>query len=219
MNSKHAEVLAIVRHHLDAKTLAIVESALRADGRMEVIRDAFLEGLDHEAVKMIRDLDPAKRRVLVPTSTSLEIEPAETAQILARPQTGPYQPLRLLISKSCAGSFDINDIRIGMRSQFAQSGDIPADIFEVDAPQLDAVMGVLEQDPEVRRVLVTVTEKEARFGIHLDLDVVEMAMELMIVVTNTGTKPLRFRATWVGEVLPFTLPKVEAPDGSDWSGL
>ena len=194
LSPKHAEVLAIVREHLDASTLAIVESALRADARMVVIRDAFLVGRDHEAVKMLRDLDPVKPRMLLPMSTSVEILPSQSAQITARPQVGPFRLLRLLVSKSCAGSFDINDIRVGTRSQFAQSGEVPADAFEVDAPTLDVVM-----DGE-RQVLVTVTETEARFGIPLDLPVVETAMDVTLYVTNTGDQSLRFRAAWVGEV-------------------
>jgi len=194
LSPKHAEVLAIVREHLDVTTLAIVESALRADARMAVIRDAFLEGRDHEAVKMLRDLDPMKPRMLLPMSTAEWILPGRSAQIMARPQVGPFQLLRLLVSKSCAGSFDINEIRVGTRSQFAQAGDVPADVFEVDAPALDVVM-----DGE-RQVLVTVTETEARFVIPLDLPVVETAMDVTLYVTNTGDQSLRFRAAWIGEI-------------------
>jgi len=194
LSPKHAEVLAIVREHLDASTLAIVESALRADARMIVIRDAFLEGRDHEAVKMLRDLDPVKPRMLLPMSTAQVIAPSEIAQITARPQVGPFRLLRLLVSKSCAGSFDINEIRVGTRSQFARSGEVPADVFEVDAPELDVVM-----DGE-RQVMVTVTETEARFGIALTLPVVDTAMDVTLYVTNTGDQALRFRAAWIGEI-------------------
>jgi len=194
LSPKHAEVLAIVREHLDVTTLAIVESALRADARMAVIRDAFLEGRDHEAVKMLRDLDPVKPRMLLPMSTAEGILPGQITQITARPQVGPFRLLRLLVSKSCAGSFDINEIRVGTRSQFARSGEVPADVFEVDAPELDVVM-----DGE-RQVMVTVTETEARFGIALTLPVVDTAMDVTLYVTNTGDQALRFRAAWIGEI-------------------
>lgn len=195
LSPKHAEVLAIVRPHLDGATLAIVESALRSDDRLEMIRDAFLEGRDHEAVKMLRDLDPAKPRMFLPASTPMEILPTQSAQIMARPQVGPFRILRLLVSRSCAGSFDINDIVVGTRSQFAQSGDVPADAFEVDGPELDAVFDEVGE----RQVSLAVTEKEARFGIPIDLTV-DTAVDVRLVVTNVGDQPLRFRAAWVGEV-------------------
>lgn len=194
MPPKHAEVLAILRGYLDATAFAIVESALVADSRMAVIRDAFLEGRDHEAVNMLRELDPAKPRMLLPMSTPQDLRPAEVAMVTARPQVGPFRPVRLLVSRSCAGYFDINDIRIGTRSQFAQSGNVPADAFEVDAPGLDVLID--GEEP----VLVTVTEKEARFGIALDLDLVAPSQELILIVTNQSDQPRRFRAAWIGEV-------------------
>lgn len=53
MTRAHDEILAIVSQHLDSAKLEVIRRALRSDDRLAVIRDAFLEERDAEAVNMI----------------------------------------------------------------------------------------------------------------------------------------------------------------------
>jgi hypothetical protein len=65
----------------------------------------------------------------LPMSTPLEIsiEPTQSAQITGRPRVRDFLPERLVIAD--ADNWIVNDIRIGVRSQLAQSGDIPGQSF------------------------------------------------------------------------------------------
>lgn len=197
------QVLKIVAPYLDKATLAIVESALAADERMAVIRDAFLEGRDHEAVHMIRALDPVGRWVLLPCSTMMRIEPTQSVQITCRPQHGPFDPCHLLVSRSCA-DFLLNDVRVRNRSQFLQSGDVPLDPFVVDAPALDVLL-MREADaggetPINEEIVVKINRSGSQLlGVRLDIEPVDEGGELVLVVTNNGTAPAPFLATWLGQ--------------------
>ncbi len=79
-----------------------------------------------------RQPNMANREVL-PMSTGVAILPTFSAQITARPQRVAFRPERVFISGSgtSGGSADwiVNDIKIGNRSQFSQSGDVPGDMF------------------------------------------------------------------------------------------
>lgn len=96
----------------------------------------------------------AKREVL-PLCTDKLVRPGEIAEITARPQRVAFRPERFFVSDACAeykgpwwkrlwpwykapqslGASDwlIHDIKIGNRSQFAQAGTIPADMFRSSA--------------------------------------------------------------------------------------
>lgn len=197
-STKHEEVLSIVAKHLDAETLEIVRSALAADDRMHVIRDAFLEGRDHDGVHMIRQLDPTvKLWHLLPCSTGVPIEPTQSAQITARPQSGPFAPRYLLVSRNCGAHFLINDIRVGTRSEFIQAGDVPADVFMVDAPSLEALF-----NEEKGWFTVTIDRTgSALLGVRLDIADVQVSQDLVLIVTNiSDDRTLPFSAAWLGEL-------------------
>jgi len=72
-------------------------------------------------------------REVLPMSTGVAILPTQSAQITARPQRVAFRPERVFISSAgtTGGAADwiVNDIKIGNRSQFSQSGDIPGDMF------------------------------------------------------------------------------------------
>jgi hypothetical protein len=98
---------------------------------------------------------PIASREVLPLSTGVRVNPGQSAQITARPQRSAFRPERLFVSDSGsmnngpwwkrlwpwysapqskgASDWVINDIRIGSRSQFSQSGDIPADMFRSGA--------------------------------------------------------------------------------------
>ena len=76
-------------------------------------------------------------RDILPMSTGVPILPTQSAQITGRPQCLVFQCNRFLISNAgtAGGSADwiVNDIKIGNRSQFVQSGDVPGDLFATNA--------------------------------------------------------------------------------------
>ena len=197
ISAKNKEVLAIVAKHLDAETLEIVRSALATDDRMLVIRDAFLEGRDHEAVHLIRELDPTVAFWhLLPCSANVPILPTQSAQITARPQLGPFAPRYLLVSRNCGAQFMINDIRVGNRSEFLQAGDVPADVFMVDAPSLEALF-----NEEKGWFTVTIDRTgSALLGVRLDIAEVQASQDFQLIVTNISDQTLPFSAAWLGEV-------------------
>ena len=196
--AKHDQVLAIVGKHLDDTTLEIVKSALAADERMAIIRDAFLDGRDHEAVHMIRDLDPIGLRHLLPASAPAQIPAHALAQIICRPQMAPFKVTHLLVSRTCAEFFNVNDLRVGNRSQFVQAGDVPADLFEVDAPILDS--SALDDLKPGEMITIKIDKVIGRLGLALDLESVNVAMDLVLIVTNIDDRPHVFRAAWLGEI-------------------
>jgi hypothetical protein len=76
-------------------------------------------------------------RDILPMSTGVPILPTQSAQITGRPQTLVFKIGRFVISNAgtAGGAADwiVNDIKIGNRSQFVQSGDVPGDMFAVNA--------------------------------------------------------------------------------------
>ena len=76
-------------------------------------------------------------RDILPLSTGVPILPTQSAQITGRPQVRAFAGRRLMVSNAgtAGGAADwiINDIKIGNRSQFVQSGDVPGDLFAVNA--------------------------------------------------------------------------------------
>ena len=87
---------------------------------------------------MIEDRGPTRAdREVLPMSTGVAILPTQSAQITARPQRVAFRPERVFISSAgtTGGAADwiVNDIKIGNRSQFSQSGDVPGDMFATNA--------------------------------------------------------------------------------------
>jgi len=76
-------------------------------------------------------------REILPMSTGVAILPTQSAQITARPQRIAFRPERVFISAAGtdggAADWIVNDIKIGNRSQFSQSGDVPGDMFATNA--------------------------------------------------------------------------------------
>jgi hypothetical protein len=79
---------------------------------------------------------------------------------------------RLIIPALIADSFTIDDIRIGKDSQFGAAGSVPAAVY----------------------ANVTV-------GANLNLDMARVGMQIVIVVTNVGPDPQRFRAGLIGAAI------------------
>jgi hypothetical protein len=87
---------------------------------------------------LVQDPGPDRSgREVLPMSTGVAILPTQSAQITARPQRVAFRPERVFISAAgtSGGAADwvVNDIKIGNRSQFSQSGDVPGDMFATNA--------------------------------------------------------------------------------------
>jgi hypothetical protein len=82
----------------------------------------------------IHDAQPVEPlRLILPMSGYINVLPGKSIQITARPQEHIFQPERLVIHGG--QDWRINDAKVGNRSQFMQSGDVPGSAFEacVDA--------------------------------------------------------------------------------------
>ena len=119
----------------------------------------------------LRDMAPpdmANRQVLPMNTGTTPVPQNSTAQITSRPQRVAFRPERVFVSSGAgvdaggnpltAASWIINDITIGNRSQFAQSGALPGDMFsnvaidsfvtfETAQTAMDVVMIVTYQGP------------------------------------------------------------------------
>lgn len=213
------QVMAVVRKDLDPATAAIVEDLLHNGERLLVIRDAFMEERDALAVKMIRDLDPNRYMALLPISVDMRnqtysgaggLMPGAACQITARPQRAPFRPRYLILSRETAEALDINDIRVGNRSQTEQAGDVPGEMFAVDMPEgslaaLDAMdtshltHGGVPIDPTPIYTLTINAKAVERLPLPIDFEPVQLAMDLTVIATNISDKPLaRFRGAFIG---------------------
>ena len=81
----------------------------------------------------------ASRQVLPMNTGTTPVPIGLTAQITSRPQRVAFRPERVFVSDADVGgggtaaNWIINDITIGNRSQFAQSGALPGDMFAAQA--------------------------------------------------------------------------------------
>ncbi len=67
-------------------------------------------------------------RITLPMSSGVNILPNTSAQITSRPQNVAFRPERIIIGGS-PSDWIVNDIKVGNRSQFSQSGDVPGEMF------------------------------------------------------------------------------------------
>jgi len=200
-------IMEVVKHDLDPQTIEIVNEMLYDGHRLSVIRDAFMENRDALAVKMIRDLDPLQGMELLPFSTSVFVEPSQSAQVTARPQRVAFRPRYLILAKETAEAVDINDIKIGNRSQMSQAGDVPGEMFGVDIPagsfdRLDELARDLSDGPPLTPVFQLRVGMRAleRLPLPLDFETAQTAMDVTVIFTNISNKPVRIRGAFVGAV-------------------
>lgn len=100
------------------------------------------------------------RETLPMTSGNVPVMPTQSVQITARPMRGPFRPERLFIS-GVAADWIINDIVIGNQSQFAQTGDIPGEMFAVSAIDTFAVFDTVQTTMDIRLVATYIGSNQA----------------------------------------------------------
>jgi len=224
-DSAIAAALALVKEHLGDAAVRELEIKIEDSDRIKVIRDAFLEGHDREAVTLMRDLvrwgdiHEGSFRFL-PTSAGGSIAPGQSAMIAARPQTYAFRALALLVSEQ-SRRFLISDLRVGNRSQFVQSGDIPADVLTPIPAELEAVFA--ESTVEEARKIEVVMRADvlSRAIVPIDCEICLTAMELVIIVVNPTKEALPWRAVWLGKDVepPASRRRMPVDPESDWSGI
>lgn len=107
----------------------------------EVIRDAFIIGLDRDAITILIDeiglvtteKDRINRRTVVPVKAEMLIRGGSIATVTARPQV-PFRPWYFQIAESCANHFDIANIMIGNWCEFVTNADIDGKRFIREYP-------------------------------------------------------------------------------------
>ncbi len=110
----------------------------------------------------------AARVVPIGFDTVAAVPAFTSATITQRPQE-PFRPSRIFIPSDIAGSFLVDDIKVGNRSQLAANGSLPARMFQENAT-----------------------------GISLLLDTADPAIDVVLRVTNISGAALRFFAAVVG---------------------
>ena len=96
---------------------------------------------------------------------------AATAIVNSQPQV-VFRPDRLVIPAAIAGSFVVNDLRIGKNSQFANATPVPASVFA-----------------------------ETAFGVSLKCDTAQISQVISLNVTNISGGALQFRAALIGPAI------------------
>jgi len=93
------------------------------------------------------------------------------ALVVSQPQV-PFRVERLVVPSDIAGSFTIDNFRVGKNSQFASNDPVPARVFD-----------------------------EGAFGVRLRGDTAQVSMDVTLDVTNISGAGVRFRAAVIGTAL------------------
>ena len=203
-------ILKMLEQTLDSKSLAKVREAIEDAARLTVIRDAFLNGRDVEAVTLIKQLDLTKakrkinknaapvlgmRRAILGISSSAEISPGQNVTCVTRPQI-PFKPDRFAVSRRCSSAFLIERFQVGNRAQDVANSTIPADMMEASFPELPYLFDSSEPGMPIEIRIDSFVE--AQFGIPIDMDTCQVAQDLVVQVSNDGPIPLRFYGLYLG---------------------
>jgi hypothetical protein len=122
---------------------------------------------------MIRNQVPTKsRRTILPIESATAIAAGVTSNVTARPQDLAFKPERLIIPSTIAPDFLIVDIKVGNRSQFTQSGNVPGEAF---IPNSDDAM--------------------------VDFDTLQTSQDFVMIVQNISGASRTFRAALFGHAL------------------
>jgi hypothetical protein len=104
--------------------------------QQQIIGNVPMGGIDGFPPRNLLIDAPAPQRAgreVLPMSVDTPILIGQSAQITSRPQRVAFRPERVFISAGPTGeganAWLVNDIKIGNRSQFSQSGYIPGDMF------------------------------------------------------------------------------------------
>lgn len=120
----------------------------------------------HSAMLVQRQVTKAREYPLGFPTTA--VAAGATATITSQPQT-PFRGRRLIIPSDIAGSFLINDLKVGKNSMFPTSNPVPARAFT-----------------------------ELGVGVDLNLDTAQISQIISLAVENTSGAALDFNAVLIG---------------------
>lgn len=184
----------------------------------KVIRDAFLEGRDNEAMRILdsqeyralKNTEHVGRRTFVGINSHHPLTPRAVGTLIIRPQVQGFKVDRVVVSPSCAESFTVVDLRVGNRSQLIQSSEIAGNILGI-SPSLDWVVTIPPDSPpafvdEHGRTIPSIsvditTQGELALGQPIDFDICETSQDLVIIVHNIDDVPRMFRGAFLGQLL------------------
>jgi hypothetical protein len=120
---------------------------------MELTRRSFLAGLGSVTVGLLfaRKLDAvldSLERDLVAEQQAEDQQPS-AAEIVVVAQMG-FRPQRLIVATPIAALFVIENIRIGLNSQFTSDQGIPGDLFRADATGTAMQLETAQPGTEIR---------------------------------------------------------------------
>jgi hypothetical protein len=158
---------------------------------------AFLRGWIACEMRSPRTVARFMLAMSVPTYESVAA-PGQAFLITARPQRSWFRGERIAIPDDVARHFVINDIRVGVRSQFIQAGDLDGSLF---AARIASTPTYTFDGPHRLTMDPAVAES---IGRELAMDLCEAAMEITFTVTAKPTMPegTRFAAMIIGTCPP-----------------
>jgi hypothetical protein len=136
--------------------------------RDHVVRQAAMARSFQPRTIDVRSRAARAPRRLVLNFRQLNVQPGGAIDLPARPQL-PFRPERLFVQSDIAGNFELVDIIVGNRSQFAQATPMSARIAA-----------------------------ETSFGFDMHMDTAMVAMDVTLRIANITGAPSDFRATIVG---------------------
>jgi hypothetical protein len=170
------EVLGAWRRQMRAKKARrlgrarAVRSAQVAKSRKNLVKRAILAKKLQQA-KILEPRRPTHARVQSMGLSMANVAPGATVDIIARPQE-IFKGRRLVVPSTIAGSFMIEDIKVGRTSQFVSSGRQPALVFS-----------------------------ELSTGDNLSLKTCSPGMDIVLKVTNISEDEINFDSSLIGDVV------------------
>ena len=150
-----------------AEALMAVAGLMAPNVKGKAIRDAMVRNFAPRTIDVQSRTARAPRRLAL-NFRQLAVPINTTVDLPTRPQL-PFRPERLFVQSDIAGNFEIVDIIIGNRSQFAQATPMSARIAA-----------------------------ETSFGFDLHMDTAMVAMDVVLRIANITGAPSDFRATIAG---------------------
>ena len=124
-----------------------------------------------------------------------KVPPRGNAIVQAMPQV-PFRPERFCVSRECAGHFMINDLKVGMNSQFVSSEPIPARLFGIE---------------NVHRLREIESEEDFDAALPIVFDSAMPGMLVTVSVTRIDDSTIPFECVMVG--ITLDTGKNELPEG------
>lgn len=120
----------------------------------------------------------------------------QSCYIVARPQITAYRVVRIAIPDDIADAFNIDDMRVGNRSQMVQAGSFRASYF---AAHIDGLAKLTAKMVQNETIKIDISEPaEAEFGRDFPFDTCQVAMDFGFCVTNVSGVAQRFEAWCLG---------------------